>query len=332
MRPFVIFSALCILGACSNEVPGEESFVPSENNSQSAAVANGRVDVEGGLIAVAAKTPGTVSALYVEEGETVTEGQPMAQLEFDGEAIAISESEAGIALARTQLDRARLEAAAKAREYARLDSLRDKRAVAGVTADLAKDEANLARLRVRESEAALTQARAVVRRAVFERDQKLVRSPADGTVAQSFASVGTGVSTLNVSVLFTIAPSTPRIVRAEVTETALRSIRVGQSADISTETGQSVRIPGTVKRIAPVFGARRLQSDQASRLTDERVVEVIVETRNTDLLIGQRVLVRFKRQRRPHPPSPSYGRQDSGHNSGPASTFLPARDRRILRR
>ena len=294
MKPFAIFSAICFLGACSNKVPGEDPFVPSGNMSQSAAVANGRVDVEGGLIAVAAKTPGTVSAIYADEGQVVTKGQPMAQLEFDGEAIAIAESEAGTALARTQLDRARVEASAKAREYSRLDQLRDKRAVAGVTADLAKDEANLARLRVRESQAALTQARAAVRRAVFDRDQKLVRSPADGIVAQSFASIGTGVSTLNVSVLFTIVPNTPRIIRAEVTETALRSIRVGQTADVSTETDQSVRIPGTVKRIAPVFGARRLQSDQASRLTDERVVEVIVETQNTDLLIGQRVLVRFK--------------------------------------
>jgi HlyD family secretion protein len=294
MKPFAIFSAICFLCACSNKVPGEDSFVPSGNMSQSAAVANGRVDVEGGLIAVAAKTPGTVSAIYANEGQVVTNGQPMAQLEFDGEAIAIAESEAATALARTQLDRARVEASAKAREYSRLDQLRDKRAVAGVTADLAKDEANLARLRVRESQAALTQARAAVRRAVFDRDQKLVRSPADGIVAQSFASIGTGVSTLNVSVLFMIVPNTPRIIRAEVTETALRSIRVGQTADISTETNQSVRIPGTVKRIAPVFGARRLQSDQASRLTDERVVEVIVETQNTDLLIGQRVLVRFK--------------------------------------
>lgn len=268
--------------------------MPSGNNSQSVAVANGRVDVEGGLIAVAAKSPGTVMAIYVDEGERVTKGQPMAQLEADGEAIAIAESEAGLARAGTQLDQARLEAAAKARDYARLDRLRGTRAVAGVTASLAKDEADLAKLRVRELDAALSQARAAVRRAVFERDQKLVRSPADGTVVQSFGSVGTGVSTLNVSVLFTLVPDTPRIVRAEVTETALRSIRVGQKVRISPEADRSASVPGKVKRIASVFGARRLQSDQASRLTDERVVEVIVETRNKDLLIGQRVLVRFE--------------------------------------
>lgn len=294
MRFLSAIFLIWLLGACSNEVPGENSFVPSGDTIGSAAVANGRVDVEGGLIAVAAKTPGTISAIFAEEGQAVTKGQPMAQLEYDGEAIAIAESEAGAALASARLGQARAEAAAKARESSRLARLREMRAVAGVAADLANDEANQAWLRVRESQAALTQARVAMRRAVFDRDQKLVRSPADGVVAQSFASVGTGVSTLNVSVLFTIVPSTPRIVRAEVTETALRSIRIGQPTEISTETNRSARIPGTVKRIAPVFGARRLQSDQASRLTDERVVEVIVETANTDLLIGQRVLVRFK--------------------------------------
>jgi methionine-rich copper-binding protein CopC len=116
----------------------------------------------------------------------------------------------------------------------------------------------------------------------------------------SFAGLFSGVSeshsrlTNSTPADNAILPSTPRIVRAEVTETALRSIRVGQKADISTQTDQSVRIPGTVKRIASVFGARRMQSDQACRLTDEHVVEVVVEPQVTAMLIGQRVLVRFK--------------------------------------
>ena len=294
MRCLALLAAASVLGGCSNEVPGESSFVPSGNNSRSAAVANGRVDVEGGLIAVAARTPGTVTAIYVQEGQSVTKGQPMAQLEADGEAITIAESEAGLARAIAQLDQARLEAAAKAREYSRLEGLRGTRAVAGVTASLAKDEADLARLRVRDLDAAVMQARAAVRRALFERDQKRVRSPADCTVVQSFGSIGAGVSTLNVSVLFTLVPNTPRIIRAEVTETALRSIHVGQQVRISPEVDRSASFAGTVKRIASVFGARRLQSDQASRLTDERVVEVVVGTENPRLLIGQRVLVRFQ--------------------------------------
>ncbi len=50
---------------------------------------------------------------------------------------------------------------------------------------------------------------------------------------------------------------------------------------------------GVVKRRAEVFGARKLQSDDPSEKTDERVVEVVVSADGAPLLIGQRVLVKF---------------------------------------
>ncbi len=46
-------------------------------------------------------------------------------------------------------------------------------------------------------------------------------------------------------------------------------------------------------RQAAVFGARKLQSDDPSERTDERVVEVVVSANGAPLLIGQRVLVKF---------------------------------------
>ncbi len=48
-------------------------------------------------------------------------------------------------------------------------------------------------------------------------------------------------------------------------------------------------------RRAAVFGARKLQSDDPTERTDERVVEVVVGARNAPFLIGQRVLVKFMR-------------------------------------
>ena len=46
-------------------------------------------------------------------------------------------------------------------------------------------------------------------------------------------------------------------------------------------------------RRAAVFGARKLQSDDASERTDDRVVEVVVDSTGAPFLIGQRVLVKF---------------------------------------
>jgi HlyD family secretion protein len=58
-----------------------------------------------------------------------------------------------------------------------------------------------------------------------------------------------------------------------------------------------------VIRRAAVFGARKLQSDDASERTDERVVEVVVATQGAPFLIGQRVLVKFLRQQQAQAPA-----------------------------
>ena len=42
-----------------------------------------------------------------------------------------------------------------------------------------------------------------------------------------------------------------------------------------------------------VYGARKLQSDDASERSDDRVVEVVVSADGAPFLIGQRVLVKF---------------------------------------
>ena len=52
-----------------------------------------------------------------------------------------------------------------------------------------------------------------------------------------------------------------------------------------------------VLRRAAVFGARKLQSDDPNEKTDDRVVEVVVDSSGAPFLIGQRVLVKFVRTR-----------------------------------
>ena len=51
-------------------------------------------------------------------------------------------------------------------------------------------------------------------------------------------------------------------------------------------------MPGALSA-RPGFGARKLQSDDPSERTDERVVEVVVSADQPPFLIGQRVLVKF---------------------------------------
>jgi hypothetical protein len=115
----------------------------------------------------------------------------------------------------------------------------------------------------------------------------------DGVIARRYANPGAGASTLNVSNMFDLMPRTGRIVRAEIIESALPLVFVGQDVVMSPEADASKVYRGKVLRRAGVFGARKLQSDDPSERSDERVVEVVVSADTAPFLIGQRVLVKF---------------------------------------
>jgi HlyD family secretion protein len=69
------------------------------------AIANGKADVEGGIIQVAARRGGVVEAVYVQEGETVGRGQILARQEDDELRLAVARSQAEVAQAQARSPR-----------------------------------------------------------------------------------------------------------------------------------------------------------------------------------------------------------------------------------
>ena len=127
----------------------------------------------------------------------------------------------------------------------------------------------------------------------YDQETSVIRAPADGRIVRRYANPGAGASTLNVSNMFDLEPQTGRIVRAEIAEGSLTFVDIGQTVQMSPESDPTKVYPGKVLRRAAVFGARKLQSDDASERTDDRVVEVVVDSTGAPFLIGQRVLVKF---------------------------------------
>jgi hypothetical protein len=125
------------------------------------------------------------------------------------------------------------------------------------------------------------------------RDLTIIRAPMDGKIIRRYANPDAGASTLNVSVMFDLAPAAPHIIRAEIVESAIPDVRIGQEAEIVPEADPSRLAVGRVIRIADAFGARKLKSDAANEASDERVVEVVVSADAAPFLIGQRVLVKL---------------------------------------
>ena len=246
------------------------------------AIANGKADVEGGLIQVAARSAGIV-------------GQTLARLEDDEPRLSAARARAEVEQARAQIDLTEVEISTANREFDRLDSLSASNFVAGQRLDQARDGIRQAQARLRAQRAAVATAEARLAEANYNLELTMIRAPADGVIVRRYANPGSGASTLNVSNMFDLEPAGQRIVRAEIAEGALPHVSLGQTVEIASEADPTQTFKGQVLRRAAVFGARKLVSDDPTQRADERVVEVVVSAENAPFLIGQRVLVKFLR-------------------------------------
>jgi RND family efflux transporter MFP subunit len=292
---FLILAALApaIAGCQKGAAAKTNAATPAAVATPYAAVADGKADVEGGIIQVAARTQGIVREVDVVEGDPVKKGQVLARLEDDAPRLAAATAAANLNQARAQTDLTQTQQASAVREYDRLKPLMAQRFVSGQAVDQAQDAVRNAGASLTAEHAAIGVAQTQLAQAQYQLELTVIRAPADGRIVRRYANPGVGASSLNVTPMFDLEPNGARIVRAEVSESAQPFVSVGQNVQLLAEADQSKTYPGKVLRIAPVYGARKLASDDPSERTDERVVEVVVSADGAPFLIGQRVLVKF---------------------------------------
>jgi HlyD family secretion protein len=271
----------------------QEKAAATKVESPYAAIANGKVDVEGGIIQIAARRGGIVREVLVQEGDTVVAGQILARQEDDEPRLAVQSAAAAVAQAESQLAQIRVDVRTARRERDRLQRLVATNFVAAQRIDQAEDQIAVAQARLGSQTAAVQTARAQLDQARYNQELTIIRAPSNGRIVRRYANPGAGASTLNVSNMFDLEPDAPRIVRAEVVESDLPNLIDGQAVEITPEGDTTKVYVGAVMRRAAVFGARKLASDDPSQRTDERVVEVVASAGDAPLLIGQRVLVKF---------------------------------------
>jgi HlyD family secretion protein len=279
-----------LLTACGKSGAGATAAVPL---AAFATIANGKIDIEGGVVEIAARRFGVIKDVLVHEGDVVKKGQVLARQEDQDAILAIDSARATLVQTQSQLVLAQVNIRTAEREYERLKRLATTNSIALQQLDQAGDNVATAQAQFGIQQAAIQTARAQLAQAQYNEELTNIRAPMDGKIIRRYANPGAGASTLNVSNMFDLEPVLPHIVRAEIVESAVPDVRVGQEAQIVPEADPGRVSTGRVIRIAATFGARKLKSDAANEASDERVVEVVVSADDAPFLIGQRVLVKF---------------------------------------
>lgn len=260
------------------------------------AVARGTVDVEGGLMRLAAQREGLIAEVMAEEGDHVTKGQALARIDDSSPRLQLQIAEAEAVQAATQTALARMRKENAEAEATRLRPLAATDAVPRRQIEEAERAARLAALELRAAEQTEALARQRIGLQRQEVEARIVRAPVDGVILRRAARPGDATSTSTVTEMFLLAPDGPRILKAQLDEQFVGAVEPGQSAEILFERDNNTRFTGTVMRVAPVFGTPGSSNEKSN--DDARTVALTIrldgpEEAVSRLVLGQRMIARI---------------------------------------
>jgi len=276
---------------------------------------------------------GRVEQLLVDEGDSVQAGQPLLELWSDDLEARMEEAAATLKARQIQAQSACHTAALAQRESRRAESLARDRLASEELLDQRQTEARRAALACDEARALSEQAQATLKLHQVLLDDRVLKAPFAGVVAEVNGEIGEYVTPSPPGVA--TPPAVDLIddsclyVRAPIDEVEAARLEVGQPVRITLDAFRGRSFPGELQRIAPFVSELEKQArtvDVDVRFTpapeDARLlvgysadIEVIIERRDDVLRVPTETLLQGNRVLR-------YRETDSTLESVPVQTGL----------
>jgi HlyD family secretion protein len=206
--------------------------------------------------AIASKASGRLEWLGVAEGSRVKAGDVIARLDSRDVAAQLDSANASIMVARAGIEQAEAENRDATASLSRTQDLIKQKFVSPSALDQAKARSDRAIAGVASAKASLGAAVANARNAQVSVDYTHIRAPFDGIILSKSANVGDMVTPFSSAAdskgaVVTMADMSTLEVEADVSESSLSKISVGQPSEITLDALPDVRFRGTVSRIVP---------------------------------------------------------------------------------
>lgn len=250
-------AAAALSGKLERAVPVETATVTTAYPSQAMTELNatGYV-VAQRKAALASKATGRLEWLGVVEGSEVKAGQLIARLESRDVEAAREQAAANVAVAKANLELGYAELRDARRTLKRSRELVAKHFISEAAHDTAVTRYDKADASIRSLEASVAVARANLKTAEVAIDQTLIRAPFDAVVLTKHANVGDNITPFSNAVdtkgpVVTIADMSTLEIEADVSESSLAKIKIGQPVEIQLDAIGDQRFQGVVNRIVP---------------------------------------------------------------------------------
>jgi RND family efflux transporter MFP subunit len=206
--------------------------------------------------AVASKATGRLVWLGVEEGSRVKKGEIIARLENLDVKATREQAAANLQLAKANLEQGLAELRDAESALKRSEELLAQGFVSRASHDIAVARHDKARAYIASLHAGIAAAQANLRGTDVAVEQTLIRAPFDGVVLTKAANVGDVVTPFSSALdakgaVVTMADMSTLEVEADVSESNLSRIRIGQPVEIQLDALPDVRFRGVVARTVP---------------------------------------------------------------------------------
>lgn len=241
---------------------GEKVYVEPATPRKIEAVVNASGQIDPRLkVNISAHVVGKIDRLYFQEGDTVKRGQKLVDLEKHSYVALRDRARAELANRRIEVARARNAVANAELTFRRARSLREQGIQAEELFDRARLEQDNARSSLASAEEGVRQAAAMLAQAENDLARTTIVSPIDGKAVQLTAREGevvvTGTMNNPASVIAVIADLSQILVEAEVGETEVVAVRVGQKARVQVDAVPDKEYSGRVAEIGSSASLRQ---------------------------------------------------------------------------
>lgn len=232
---------------------------------------------------VKSKASGIVKKLLVDEGQHVTLGQPLAELDRDEIQAQVNQAraqlqaaEANLGAARADMERSKVDAQGvdvptlkrayeRAQQMAKegvvapqaLDDAQRNYVLAVNKTESAKAQVISAQARIKQGEAQVAQMHATLDQLEQQLSYTYINSPMDGLVLSRNVEVGDAVSSILVlgstaTLVMTVGDTREVYVKGKVDESDIGKVYLGQPARIKVESFKDKTFSGKVTKISPM--------------------------------------------------------------------------------
>jgi HlyD family secretion protein len=223
---------------------------------------------------------GRVTAIFVAEGDHVTKGQLVLQIDDQRLRAAVEQNEAAARVQEIAIQRQQLALANLRTQWERMKELHERRLIDDDSFETATNNLSIAEVDLRSSRETLSQVQAQLDQARDRLAKTKVYSPLDGTVTTLDIKVGeTAIaSSTNIpgSSLMTIANPASMLTEVNVDEADIANIEPGQRARVYAIAYPDEPVEGVVSSIAVsakvAEGQQGLSFAVKIRLTDHKQI------------------------------------------------------------